>query len=107
MESLGRYYSKNGLEIVCIRFMGLNQNNKPNISTQMDPYAKEKWFSHRDCGNLIRTIISAPVISNNFEIVYGVSNNTGRPVDTINSFGWIPIDNSYTTKIQRKITLGK
>lgn len=94
MEALGKFYAKEGLEVVCVRFMGLNSNNKPSTPTKKDPLAKKKWFSHRDCGNLIRSIISAPTVPNNFAVVYGVSNNTGVPVDTSNPFGWSPEDNS-------------
>lgn len=94
MEALGKYYAKEGLEVVCIRFMGLNSNNKPSAPTDRDPYAKAKWFSHRDCGNLIRAIIAAPIVPDNFVVLYGVSNNHGKPVETSNPFGWSPIDSS-------------
>ncbi|KKU67301.1 MAG: NAD-dependent epimerase/dehydratase [Parcubacteria group bacterium GW2011_GWA2_47_16] len=98
MESLGRYWAKHGLEVVCIRFMGLNANNQPSMTTKENPLAKEKWFSHWDCGNLIRAIVSVSAIPENFAIVYGVSNNTGRPVDISNPFGWTPKDNFSLSK---------
>jgi nucleoside-diphosphate-sugar epimerase len=94
MEALGRYFSTQGLETVCIRFMGLNANNQPNTPSEKDPYAKEKWFSHRDCGDLVRTILSAQEVPDNFVVMYGVSNNTNNPVDVSNPFGWMPKDNS-------------
>jgi nucleoside-diphosphate-sugar epimerase len=89
MEALGRYFSRKGLEVVCIRFMGVNADNKPSAD---DPEGRNKWFSHRDCAELIRAILEAPLIPNNFVIVHGVSNNAGRLHDISNPFGWIPKD---------------
>lgn len=92
LESLGRYFSKYfNIDVVCIRFMGLNSDNKP---LPRDPLGKEKWFSHRDCGNLIKAIIKTKEIPNHYAIVYGVSDNTGRFHDIINPFGWMPQDKS-------------
>ena len=87
MEALGRYYARQGLQVVCIRFMGLNADNK---KSQTDPDASKKWFSHNDCGTLIKAIIEAPLVPNNFVVMYGVSNNPGRMHDTSNPFGWEP-----------------
>ena len=89
MEALGRYFSKQELEIVCIRFMGLNADNKPSID---DPDGTKKWFSHEDCGDLIKAILEAPSVPDNFVIVHGVSNNKGRMHDIANPFGWTPKD---------------
>jgi uronate dehydrogenase len=89
MEALGRYFAKQGLEVVCIRFMGLNADGKPSRD---DPDGQKKWFSHRDCGALIEAILEARSVPDNFAIVHGVSNNTGRMHDIANPFGWIPKD---------------
>ncbi len=89
MEALGRYFSRQGLEVICIRFMGVNADNRPSAD---DPDGPKKWFSHRDCIELIRAILEAPNIPNNFVIVHGVSNNTGRMHDISNPFGWMPKD---------------
>lgn len=89
MESLGRYYAKKGLQVACIRFMGLNPDNKPSKN---DPEAKKKYFSHGDCGDLIKAIIEAKKVSNNFSVIYGLSNNKGRIHDFSNPFGWKPKD---------------
>lgn len=89
MEALGRYFSKEGLEVICIRFMGLNADNRPSSD---DPEGQKKWFSHRDCGELIKAILKARSVPNNFVIVHGVSNNTGRMHDISNPFGWMPKD---------------
>jgi len=94
MEALGRLYAKKELEVVCIRFMGINSRDKPAEPSEKDSLAREKWFSYRDCGNLIRSIVAASAVPDNFAIVYGVSNNTGRPADVVNPFGWMPQDNS-------------
>jgi uronate dehydrogenase len=89
MEALGRYFSKQGLEVVCIRFMGLNADNRPSGD---DPEGHRKWFSHRDCGALIKAILEARAVPDNFAIVHGVSNNAGRMHDISNPFGWMPKD---------------
>ena len=89
MEALGRYFSKRGLEVICIRFMGLNADDKPSSD---DPEGHKKWFSHRDCGALIEAILEARAVPDNFAIVHGVSNNAGRMHDISNPFGWMPKD---------------
>ncbi|MBS3172569.1 NAD(P)-dependent oxidoreductase [Candidatus Woesearchaeota archaeon] len=88
MEALGRYYANLGLEVVCIRFMGLNSDN--NSFKEVEE--SRKWFSHKDCARLIKSIINAPRVPNNFVVMYGVSNNTGRIHDFVNPFGWAPRD---------------
>jgi uronate dehydrogenase len=89
MEALGRFFSKQGLEVICVRFMGLNADNRPSSN---DPEGQKKWFSQRDCGALIKAILEARSIPHNFVIVHGVSNNTGRMHDISNPFGWMPQD---------------
>jgi len=91
LESLGRYYAKLGLEVICIRFMGMAADGRPVTD---DPMGKRKWFSHRDCGSLIRAIASAPLSPGRHTLMYGVSNNDGRIHDFINPFGWVPRDNA-------------
>lgn len=85
MEALGKAYADKGLEVVCIRFGGINKENKPPD----DDYI---WLSHRDYVNLMRTCIGASHIPNNFLIIYGVSNNKGRIHDFSNPLGWTPKD---------------
>jgi len=91
MESLGKYYSQNGLEVICLRFGGVNPEDKVDIGE--DGYNKV-WLSHKDCVELVRTCIEAKKISNNFLIIYGVSNNTERVHDYSNPLNWIPRDNA-------------
>jgi hypothetical protein len=90
MEALGRYYADaKGLEVVCIRFGGVNKDNIPPAAPISE---RQVWFSHRDCAALVQACIAAPVIPGNYSIVYGVSNNQGRLHNLENPFGWQPLD---------------
>lgn len=92
IESLGRYHAKNkGLEVVCLRFGGVNP--KDEIDKTEEGFEKV-WLSHRDCVNLVEKCIEAPNISDNFQIIYGISNNSSRIHNNLNKLGWIPKDNS-------------
>jgi len=84
MESLGRYFSKKGLEVVCIRF-GAVGYGKPK-----DKEGKILWLTNNDCEGLIKKIIRARTIPDNFSIVYGVSNNKNKIHSSANPFGWKP-----------------
>lgn len=90
-ESLGRYYSTSGLEVICIRFGGCNRDDIPPVH---DEYEKRVWLSHDDCARLIDACLTADHVPNNFAIIYGVSNNAGRIHDVSNPFGWIPEDDA-------------
>jgi len=85
MEAAGRYYASLGLEVVCIRFGGINLENKPPD----DAYI---WLSHKDCVSLFKVCIDAQNIPENFLIIYGVSNNKNRIHDYANPLGWVPKD---------------
>ena len=93
MEALGRYYSKHhNLEVICIRFGGVNPQNE--ITQEMlaaEPILPKVWFSHQDCVALVRACIKAQTVPNNFTIVYGVSDNPERIHDLTNPFGWTPL----------------
>lgn len=91
MEASGRYYATKGLEVVCIRFGGVNPQNKPPVDP---PEERAAWFSHGDCVSLVRTILEAQTIPNNFLIVYGVSDNKNRLHDISNPLNWTPKDNA-------------
>ncbi len=90
IEALGRYYaSAKGLEVVCIRFGGINRADAPPDS----PYSERQvWLSHRDCVDLVTACIQAATIPGKYAIVYGVSNNKDRLHDLINPFNWEPQD---------------
>lgn len=90
MESLGRYYADaKGLEVVCIRFGGVNRLDEPPASPDSERLV---WLSQRDCASLVDACIQAPALANNYAIVYGVSDNAGRVHDLNNPFGWKPLD---------------
>lgn len=89
MEALGRYYAARGLEVVCIRFGGVNPEDKPPLN---DYYESLIWLSHKDCVKLVRKCIDAETIPNNFLVIYGVSNNKNRVHDYSNPLGWVPED---------------
>jgi uronate dehydrogenase len=82
MESLGRYFAKKGLEVVCLRFSCINEQDRPNINCE--------YLSHRDCQNLVQKILDADPIPHNYQIIYAVSNK--RIHSTKNIFGWKPLD---------------
>ncbi len=89
MESLGRYFASKGLEIVCIRFGGITPANKANKDHLVERAA---FLSQRDGVALMKSILEAESVPNNFAIVYGVSNSDNRIHDIINPFGWVPKD---------------
>lgn len=89
MESLGKWYSSKGLEVVCIRFGGITPANKANKDHLPERAA---FLSQRDGVSLIKAILKADSVPNNFAIVYGVSNSDNRIHDVANPFGWVPQD---------------
>ncbi|HSH55461.1 MAG TPA: NAD(P)-dependent oxidoreductase [Candidatus Limnocylindrales bacterium] len=88
LEALGKYYSDaKGLEVICIRFGGVNKNDTPPES----PYSERQvWLSQKDCVSLVQSCIDASSIPNGYAIVYGVSNNKDMLHDISNPFGWEP-----------------
>jgi uronate dehydrogenase len=91
IEALGRYFAKKyGVEVVCIRFGGVNPQDK--ILYNEDPNYHKVWLSSRDCINFIKMCIEAKKIARNFVILYGISNNTSRIHDVSNPFRWRPKD---------------
>jgi len=91
MEAMGRYYATKGLQVVCIRFGGINPQNEPAAEPA---YERAVWFSHNDCVSLVKTILKADNIPDNFVVMYGMSNNPGRIHDISNPFGWKPQDSA-------------
>ncbi len=89
MESLGRYYATKGLEVICIRFGGVNKENTPHESNILE---RKVFLSHRDCCDVIQAIIETNRVPNNFALLYAISNNKGRLHDITNPFGWSPIN---------------
>lgn len=91
MESLGKYYSTKGLEVVCIRFGGLGPLDKPNKDHLQE---KAAFLSSKDSLALIRAVLTAEKVPGNFTIIYGVSNNLNKVQDTANPFNWYPQDSA-------------
>lgn len=93
MEALGRYYAKRGLEVVCIRFGGINlQDALTEEILTKEPYYPRVWFRHKDCVSLVKACVEAESVPKNYSIVYGVSENSNRIHDLTNPFGWSPAD---------------
>lgn len=90
IESLGRYYaSAKGLEVICVRFGGVNVADIPPMS----PYSERQvWLSQKDCISLIKSLINTTEVPGKYAIVYGVSDNRDRLHDISNPFGWVPED---------------
>jgi len=90
LEALGKYYADaKGLEVICIRFGGVNRDDTPPESPHSE---RQVWLSQRDCATLVQSCIEAPSISNNYAIVYGISDNKDRLHDISSPFGWKPAD---------------
>lgn len=90
MEALGRYYADaKGLEVICIRFGGVNKQDEPPVSPRTE---RQVWLSHRDCLSLVQACIATPVLPSKYAIVYGVSDNADRLHDLTNPFDWSPVD---------------
>lgn len=87
METLGRFYAKKGIEVICIRFGGVNREDSPDLD---EPHYKSIYLSHEDLINLTKQAIEVEKISNNYELLYAVSDNTPRIHSTKNSIGWEP-----------------
>lgn len=77
MEACGRFYATKGLEVVCIRFGGVNPKNSP-AGSEYPAEERAAWLSHNDLVSLIKAILEAPSIPNNFVLMYAVSDNHGR-----------------------------
>lgn len=89
IEALGRYYAAHRyLDIVCIRFGGVHPRNE----IRLEPGYRRIMLSRRDCASVIRHAVLAGRITGNFNLLNGVSNNTGRFHDWSNSIGWVPQD---------------
>ncbi len=94
MEYLGRYFAKSDMEVVAIRFGGVNPGN---VSPSLNDRPREErgaWLSHGDCVSLIKKVLNAKKVPENFAVIYAVSDNPGRVHDVSNPFGWKPKDSA-------------
>lgn len=88
MEALGRYYSKNGLQVVCARIGNLNDQDKPRPLSEENP---QRWLSHHDWISLVETILEK-TIPDSFVVLNAVSKNRKQIFDWSNPLGWEPQD---------------
>lgn len=89
IENLGKYYAnKYGVEIVCVRFGGVNADDK--ILYDEDPLYDKVLLYRNDCVNLIKKLIWVDIVPGNFSVLYAVSDNPGRRHSLENFIGWKP-----------------
>lgn len=89
IEHLGRYYSqKYDLEVICIRFGGVNEENK--IRFNEDPLYDKVLLYKEDFLQLLRSCIEVKKVPANFAIFYAASNVNGRVHDLSNFLNWKP-----------------
>ena len=89
VEALGRYFAGRALDVVVVRFGGVDRNvSDRDFGSGTGPYAC--WLSHADCVELIDACLTAPAVPGRYAAFYGVSDNRGRVHDTTNPFGWAP-----------------
>lgn len=89
VEALGRYYAEQGLDVVVVRFGGVDRHvSDRDFGIRTGPHAW--WLSHADCVALVDACLTAPAVPGPYASFYGVSDNPGRVHDTTNPFGWVP-----------------
>ena len=88
LEKLGQWNSTMGLEVVCVRFGGICNQEAPGDDFSI------VGLSHPDCAKMITCCIDVPKVPNKFTVFYAVSANKGRIHDYNNTFGWIPSDDA-------------
>jgi nucleoside-diphosphate-sugar epimerase len=89
VEALGRYFAGRGLEVVVVRFGGVNRHaTDRDFGSNTGPHPW--WLSHADCVALVDACLTAPAVAGRYAAFYGVSDNPGRVHDTTNPFGWVP-----------------
>jgi uronate dehydrogenase len=92
IEALGRYYaSAKNIEVICIRFGGVNKENKPPEHPKSE---RQVWLSHDDCVALVKACVTAESVPNKYAIVYGVGDNSDVLHNLENPFGWQPKDSA-------------
>jgi len=87
LEQLCRAHASAEMKVVAIRFGGVTANGQPH---PRDNWERRVFLSHHDCAALLRCIIDAPSIADDFTLLYAVSDNEGRVHDTTNPFRWQP-----------------
>ncbi|MEM2094192.1 MAG: NAD(P)-dependent oxidoreductase [Candidatus Bathyarchaeia archaeon] len=96
MEALGRYYADKGLQVIIIRFGGVNRDDSPLKGPLGEVGYYSVWFSHRDAGQLVRKCIEAENLPR-YVVFWGVSNNRYSIFDISNAremLGYSPEDDA-------------
>lgn len=89
IEQLGRFYSrKHGLEVICIRFGGVNEKNE--IRFNEDPLYDEVLLYKEDFIELLRMCVNAEKVPRKFSVFYAVSNMPRRVHSLDNFLNWYP-----------------
>lgn len=89
IESLGKYYTKyHGLEVICIRFGGVNEKDTP-IYKEDQNYDKVLLYK-KDCINLINSCINVVKVPDNFQVFTAISKNKNRVHIIKNFLNWKP-----------------
>lgn len=89
IESLGQYYAKcHGLEVICIRFGGVNSKDTPIF--EEDPNYDKVLLYKDDCIDLIKSCVEINKVPGNFQILTAISKNKGRVHILKNFLNWQP-----------------
>lgn len=85
IEGLGRAAAREGLQVVAIRFGGV-QSVRPR-----DPAERGLWLSNADCVSAVRAGLDAPLGPDNWALIHAVSRGIWRRHCLRNSLGWSPL----------------
>jgi nucleoside-diphosphate-sugar epimerase len=88
IEKLGLWHSKEGLEVICVRFGGVSKPATPPRDHRI------VGLTHADCSRMIICCIEAQQVPNRYTVFYAVSANRKRIHDCSNPFGWLPRDDA-------------
>jgi L-arabinose 1-dehydrogenase [NAD(P)+] len=101
MEYRGEAHASEDLFVTCVRFGGVNPDDNPDYPGAHEPvnYYPSVYLSHDDCGRLLRHLIDLNPDEQgcNFELLYGISDNSRRVHTYRNQVGWQPEDDSEDT----------
>ena len=93
IETLGRYFAiSKALEVVCVRFGWVSQDAHERPSTTKPYPIGEGWISHRDCQDLVTAAIEAPIIPDNYQIIWGLSQRDKGGWHNLTNPIWQPKD---------------
>ena len=73
----------------------MNPKNSP-AGPEYPTEERAAWLSHNDLLRLIKIVLEAETVPDNFVLMYAVSDNEGRIHDISNPFGWEPKDKAET-----------